>query len=779
MRVVLPSRWRWLWLFVILLAVAIFPAITRNTAEYAYDAASAHVYRSVAYSQVVSDGVLFPRWAQFLHVGLGSPVFTFHPPLAYALLDLLSRVGLSHPIGWRLLIAAGLVAAFAGTYLWVAAWTGRRWPAVLAAVLYLYAPYVLRNALERGSVETFSMFLYPWVFWSLLRLGRSPGVGRFVLATLLWAGCIGFHVLGPLMLAPFAVLYGLVIAWRHRTFAPLLALVTGVLLTAPIWAPTAAEQSYVHVQRDFGQGYASPAANPLPLDRLLAPPVIYDTGRDNNGMGDRLGLLQTGMLLAGLAGAAYAWHQGRVTLALAIGGMTVAGLVLAWMLTATSDPVWHALAGGLERLQYRSRLLGLQSLFAAVTGGLCLVLLSSRWQRAVALGIACLAILVVTPALYIELLHRYADFGATLSLAQVRAAEIRSGGTAFTSFGEFTPRWRTDPFDAQLIQELGPGFDAALSSPVNPDPNVRLLASDVRSGAWDLEIAASAPTTLTLRLLYYPRWQATVDGRPSRLDHETGAGYAQVRVEEGRHSVRLRYGRSTAESAGIALAAATVFALLVAGMIAARRKGTVSESASRRSVARLDPEPPGWLLVGLTTVLILKFAYIDPATTWLRCVTTPDKVCGADATFDVRFPDAPALRGYAAPSSQVQVGGELRVDLFWEGHAGAATPLSSFVHIRNSRPNGPMNPRSGNEIWAQEEHQTPGGLLTTEYLPGKLYKDEFRVPLPEDMPPGEYFLEVGWFNPKTGEQLDPLGETIKPPLKILWRSILLPSVTVQ
>jgi hypothetical protein len=154
-------------------------------------------------------------------------------------------------------------------------------------------------------------------------------------------------------------------------------------------------------------------------------------------------------------------------------------------------------------------------------------------------------------------------------------------------------------------------------------------------------------------------------------------------------------------------------------------------------------------------------------------------VCGAQGTADVRFPDAPALRGYTVPASQVQPGDELRVDLYWGGKDGAKTNLSSFVHVRNSRPNGPMNPRSGNEIWAQEEHQTPGGLLTTEFLPGKLYKDEFRVPLPDDLPPGEYFVEVGWFNPESGEQLDPQPETVQPPLKILWRSILLPSVQAR
>jgi hypothetical protein len=797
------SRLRWIWLLLLLPAVAVWPALTRPIATLAYDAGTAHLYRSIAYSQAVSDGVLFPRWEQFLHWGLGSPLFTFHPPLVYAMLDLLFRVGIAHPIGWRVLIAGGLVVAFLGTYLLVCALTGRRWPAVLAATMYLYAPYVLRNALERGSIESFSMFLYPWVLWALLWAARKPGVGRLSVATLLWTTCICTHVLGPLMLALFAAVLALAVVWRYRTLLPVIALMAGLFLTAPVWAPAFAEQTYIHIERDFGQGYASPAANPLPLDRLLTPPEIFDVMRDNNGMGDQVGLLQMLMLVVGLLSAAYAWIRQRRKAALALGATTLAGLILFWLLTATSDPVWRLLASGLERLQYRSRLMGLQALFAAVASGLFLVLWPKNWQRSIALVISCLAVLVMMPALYVELHHRYGDFESTLSLAQVRAAEIRSGGTAFTSFGEFTPRWRTDPFDQKLAQELGPDFDAGQRPLANPPAIVKLLATKVRTGAWDLELAASEPATLTLRLLYYPRWVARVDGQAAVLSPEAGTGYTQVRLPAGTHRVSLRYGSTNVERGSLAvsgLTAAGLLALWVRTLWRARssnrlgcspkpcRSGwgrSVSSEATKvvttEAVSDVSPEstPPIWLLGVLTALLVFKFAYVDPATTWLRCVSTATYVCGAQAATDVRFAAAPGLRGYAVAAEDVRPADELRITLFWQGAPGVTARLSSFVHVRNSQSDGPMNPRTQNEIWAQAEHLAPGGLLTTEFLPGKLYKDEFRVCIPADMPPGEYFLEIGWFDPATGEQLDPLADAVRPPLRVLWRSILLPSITVS
>ncbi len=98
-----------------------------------------------------------------------------------------------------------------------------------------------------------------------------------------------------------------------------------------------------------------------------------------------------------------------------------------------------------------------------------------------------------------------------------------------------------------------------------------------------------------------------------------------------------------------------------------------------------EPAPPIWLLGIIAALFVVKLAWIDPATTWLRCVSTADRVCGAQATVAVAFPDAPSLRGYTMASDTVHRGGELPVDLYWQGEPGVTTALTSFVHVRNSQ----------------------------------------------------------------------------------------------
>ena len=793
------SSWRWVGLLMLLSLAAIYPALVWNSGAFAYDAALEHIYRAVTFSQAIGDGVLYPRWVQFLHVGLGSPLFTFQGPLPYFVLDVLYRLGLPHPLGWRLLISAGLLAASTGTFLLLYEITKQRWPALVAAVAFLYAPYVLRNTLQRGSNEAFSMVLYPWVLWALIWLAHRPGMGRFLVATLLWTACIAAHVLGPLMIFPVAGLLAVGLSWRYRTWTPLLALIAGGLLAAFIWAPMIPEQAFVHVERNFSNADALPWNNPIPLESLLAPPAVYDVLRDNNGPGDRVGLLQSLLLLLGVPAMVIAWRRGRRDLAIWIGAATLVGLVLFWLFTGASDWVWRLFAPILGRIQYRTRLMGMQALAAAVVAGLMMALLPPRWQRLVAPVLAAVLVLVALPSLYIELQHRYAPFGSTVTLQEVRETEARLGGKALTAYGEFTPRWREAPFDqaaisAQTGTALGLDFDAETSPLAGPSDGVQITASEVKSQHWDLAVEVSQPTTLTLNLLYYPRWQATVGGQSVPLSAQPVTGLAQLRVPAGNTSVVLRYGRTAMEWAGFVVSGLTVviLAVLVAWSwrrrwskrqeIGSDHRGFAQMSAAAEAGEHRAISPPLWMLVGIAGLLLFKGLYVDRSTTWLRCSSTAERVCGADATVDVAFdgtPVGPSLRGYTVPSYEARPGKDLQVTLYWQGVADGAQPVQSFVHVRNSQPEQAVNPRTGSDIWAQDEHPAPGGLSTTEFLPGRIYLDAFRVPLPDDMPPGEYFLEVGWFDPTTGEQLAPSTETMPPPLRELWRSVLLPSVTIK
>jgi hypothetical protein len=155
------------------------------------------------------------------------------------------------------------------------------------------------------------------------------------------------------------------------------------------------------------------------------------------------------------------------------------------------------------------------------------------------------------------------------------------------------------------------------------------------------------------------------------------------------------------------------------------------------------------------------------------------QLCNAESSTDVEFVGGPKLVGYTVGTYQPKPGSVLPVTLYWQRGDSHSSPLASFVHVRPSKVGQPTNPASPSGMWAQAEHSEPGGRPTNEYWDGQVYTDQFLLDIPADIPAGVYNLEVGWFNQQVGEQLEPRPETVKPPHSILWRSILLPTLTVQ
>jgi len=153
-------------------------------------------------------------------------------------------------------------------------------------------------------------------------------------------------------------------------------------------------------------------------------------------------------------------------------------------------------------------------------------------------------------------------------------------------------------------------------------------------------------------------------------------------------------------------------------------------------------------------------------------------LCNAAAIVDVEFTGGPHLRGYTISEQKVAPGGQVLLTLYWQGNASEGVKLATFVHVRPG-PGQPGNSQNPGGHWAQDEHFNPGGRENVEFWRDQVYVDQVLLQLPAEIPPGEYLLEVGWFNPETGEQLEPKPETVEAPLSILWRSILLPSLQVE
>ena len=739
---------------------AVFPALLQPIEEHAHDAAVLHIYRSVVFSAARADGWWFPAWVQPINAGLGGPLFALYPPLEYYLIDGLHALGLPHTLAFRGLTALALLIASTGAFGFALALGARVPGALAAAATYTYAFPLLHDLLERGSPQGIAVALYPWALWSSLRCLTAPNGRRLALAALSWALILLSHNLSTAFLLPTFGLLALILARRRGWSAlwqAILILAFGLGLAAFFVFAFLDGQQFVQLGNLSQAEYVRIADNPLALSDLLRSPRAYDTGFDNNSMGDHLGPLPGLILLAGLAaglmrlssspqppsppeiggrrGRRQAGGEGwRIAVVI---GFALLGLATLWLQTGSANWLWRAIPA-LSVVQFRARLLGVVSLSVAVMIALVIEIAGKRWEGIAAAIVGLAAVLPALPVLYPQLQYRYAKLGPSLTVSEVQVAALQNHVPGLTAFNEFLPQWRYQPFSQEEAQRV------AVMPLANLPAGGRILTDERRTGLLRAEIETPVSFVAAMHTLYFPGWVARVDGQPTPLQPAEGSGYAQVNLPAGRHTIELRYTGTTAQHAGALVSGATLLALL---LIAFLWRGQSNAQESPVSYLR----PRWWLPLGLLLLLGLKTIWLDPYTAFFRLASSCQAIRDTAVQTDVRFEGGPRLCGYSLDSTHFRPGDPLRITLYWQANNPPVEAAESFVQLLGTT----FNPQTNNPLWGQRNKQLPADHLLTQWTPGKLYRDVYEFQIAPHTPAGDYQLEIGWRLPSTDQRLRP------------------------
>ena len=112
----------------------------------------------------------------------------------------------------------------------------------------------------------------------------------------------------------------------------------------------------------------------------------------------------------------------------------------------------------------------------------------------------------------------------------------------------------------------------------------------------------------------------------------------------------------------------------------------------------------------------------------------------------------PALDG-GAVATTLMPGQAIYLELAWEAEQKLDRSYSITVQVI-----GPLNPRTGNPVWAQHDGVPVNQEYpTTGWQPGERVLDRHVMWLDPAAPPGEYALQVGIYDPGTGERLPVRG----------------------
>jgi hypothetical protein len=113
----------------------------------------------------------------------------------------------------------------------------------------------------------------------------------------------------------------------------------------------------------------------------------------------------------------------------------------------------------------------------------------------------------------------------------------------------------------------------------------------------------------------------------------------------------------------------------------------------------------------------------------------------------VDFGGVGSLLGYDMPSG-VRPGDTLAMTLYWRAAGPAPRSYVRFLHLLDA----------AGQIRAQHDSVPGDGTLpTTGWLAGEVLADRVQIALPADLPPGQYVLLLGMYNPATGARLADAG----------------------
>lgn len=128
-----------------------------------------------------------------------------------------------------------------------------------------------------------------------------------------------------------------------------------------------------------------------------------------------------------------------------------------------------------------------------------------------------------------------------------------------------------------------------------------------------------------------------------------------------------------------------------------------------------------------------------------------------DQRVAAQFGDHFHLLGYELDQTQARPGGHVDLVLYWEVLERADSDYTVFTHLLST----------DERLGGQQDNPPVGGLYATTWLgPGEIVKDEYTISISDDVAPGDYTLQVGWYNPLSGERL-PVEGTAAPDTRLI------------
>lgn len=480
-------------------------------------------------TQCIEQGQIPCRWVADMGYGYGYPQFNFYGPLPYYVMSLFNYFGVgvfdSVKIGFALSLLLGNLAMFALAQ----SLFGNVYSALLATLVYAYAPYRASDLYSRGAMgESWAFVFMPMILLGIKKLTDKQNWKNLVFTGLGFALLMATHNITTLIFTPVALIWGGVLFLRHHgklldniisAFKWLLGSVAwGTLLSAFFVFPVLFEKRFAHVESMIG-GYFDYRAHFVTLKQLFLT-SFWGFGSSQIGPTDDLSFFFSPIMLLLLLVAAVlvirSLVRKRYKMAIPVALLMILGLFSAFMTHEKSSIVWSAIPT-LVYLQFPWRFLTTANFFFALAAGFVLYAVRPKIS-----AIILMALFLVTFLISVS-------YFRPLTWYKLTEAEKFAG----------------DLFDKQMTISIFDYLPTSAKMPPNAPAPVLPTSSAIKSSVTDYKTSADSlsfnfttqeNTIVKLNRLYFPGWIVTVNGKKTEPKYGPD-GIIFLRLDPGSYHI--------------------------------------------------------------------------------------------------------------------------------------------------------------------------------------------------------------------------------------------------
>jgi hypothetical protein len=515
------------------------------------DDAAQHYWWSKEFIHELSKGTLYPRWLSGAYEGRGSPTLFYYPPVPFYITSFF-YVFIRDPLlslYWSCCL--GLLVSGITLYCYSKTFLSQR-DSFLAAAFYMTVHYHLFDFYQRMAQHEFWAFAWvPLLLYGINRLNLENHwrAGLYVASG--YALLLMTHLPTALMITFLLPVYLLILT---RNVRKLIYVVAGLILGAGLSAIFLF--SFL-----FGRDYLKPlgarAANQSYRAGFLfenLSEAFKQVPLPSNSNFDLFLLAGDWMavgFLALLLVCTIAIWKSEFKQNNSVRGLWIVTIFSLLMATRLTTPVWRFVPQ-IRNIQFPIRWFTIVSLGASLLVALALSL-AMRNLRSPYLQVSALAFVILLNVSISWLI---------ISRAPLQREIFQRRISSYTDVREYHPLW----WDQQRHSEL----DAVPAVVVNGKASVTPVDAEGISQSYTIN--AEEDSLLKFRTLYFPGWQAQIDGQAVTVSPNE-EGHMQVAVAQGEHLLTLRLKDTRVQTMGRIISGVSLL-VFMAIFFAARRKST-------------------------------------------------------------------------------------------------------------------------------------------------------------------------------------------------------------